>query len=358
MDTTQIPLQNDLEAVIAPLQGHTVFGGIVLDPAQHALAVEISQFLQAAAARGNTTALDHTGYFVYGPPGRGKTWLMTQLFDAAAFPLETKRQVHFHDFFRSLQQHFGAKTSTREAIDATLQELLTGTQLFLFDELHVHDPGSAALLNRLLEAIAAQGIPTLITSNYEPEGLLPDLMFHHVIEPGIQTLRDHFAIRTLDGGMDYRAESAASDSGFSSGRWLVAAPGHHPEEALRTAGLHPPSAGEVTTVLEKHRTLRALAVRGSEIWFDFADLLQANSVTSDFIDLVEDYDAWVLTGVPKLSATDPAARQRFVTLIDVLVTRDVPLTVLAEVSREHLIDLDNPPPDLFRTVSRLALLGS
>ena len=64
--------------------------------------------------------------------------------------METKRQVHFHDFFRGLQQQLGAKSSMREAIEVTLQDLLTGTELFFFDELHVQDPASAVLLNRLL----------------------------------------------------------------------------------------------------------------------------------------------------------------------------------------------------------------
>lgn len=300
--------------------------------------------------------MQSTGYFVYGPPGRGKTWLMTQLFDLAPFEADTKRQVHFHDFFRSLQQQFGAKTSTREAIDATLEELLTGTKLFFFDELHVHDPGSAALLNRLLAAIVEQGIPTLITSNYEPEGLLPDLMFHHVIEPGVTTIRNHFTVTTLDGGTDYRSTNISRDSGFASGAWLVTNPGQTPDDALSAAGLDPTTPAEATTVLEDHRVLNALAIRGDQIWFDFADLLQAKSVTSDFIDLAEHYTEWVLTGVPKLSQTDPASRQRFVTLIDVLVDRNLPLTVLSTVTRDDFVDIADVPPDLFRTVSRLALL--
>ncbi|GAA4115939.1 cell division protein ZapE [Enteractinococcus coprophilus] len=356
METTEIPRSSfAFDTVFAQLENGLTPQGVVLDSEQYDLAQQVVKFLQEATSD-DATQLGQVGYFVYGPPGRGKTWLMTQLFEAAPYPVGTKRQVHFHDFFRGLQRQLGAKTSTREAIEATLNELLTGTQLFFFDELHVHDPGSAALLNRLLAVIAKRGIPTLITSNYAPENLLQEPAFHHVIEPSITILREHFSVQALDGGTDYRSLHAARDSGFASGRWLVAEPGDHPYQVLRSAGYMPPRPTEATTVLEGHRALKALAVRDKEIWFDFADLLQARSVTSDFMDLTEDYDHWVLTGIPKLSQTDPASRQRFVTLIDVLVDRDIPLVACATVSRESLADMEEPPPDLFRTQSRLALL--
>lgn len=353
METTQAAPPTTIDTMIGSIEAA---GGVTLDPAQRQLAATVTDFLQNAAGSGSTTALEHTGFYVYGPPGRGKTWLMSELFAAASFPVETKKQVHFHDFFRSLQQQFGAQTSTREAIDATLVELLTGTELLFFDELHVHDPGSAALLNRLLAEIAHRGIPTLITSNYEPAGLLPDLMFHHVVEPGIKVIQENFCVMTLDGGTDYRSLNIARDVGFASGQWLTTAPRQLGNDALIAAGLTPPVDTESTTVLDGHRTLRVKAVRGSEIWFDFADLLSSSSVTSDYLELAEYFTSWVLINVPRLSQTDPASRQRLVTLIDVLVDRDIPLTVCSEVSREELVDIDDPPVDLFRAQSRLGLL--
>lgn len=259
----------------------------MLDDGQHHLSRQVSDFLDGASTP------VQAGFFVYGPPGRGKTWLMTKLLKAAPFPAETKRRVHFHDFFRSLQQQLGPETSMREAIDTTLTRLLTDTKLFFFDELHVLDPGSAALLNRLLAEIAAQGIPTLITSNYEPESLLSDPTFHHVIEPSISTLRSNFQIEMLDGGNDYRKYGAAErGSGFAAGRWLVAGLGQDSHNVLIAAGLTPPRQDEAVTVLEGHRALRASAVRDTEIWFDFTNLVDARSVTNDYLELADQFHTW------------------------------------------------------------------
>lgn len=345
-----------IDTIISQIEVDSGQGGVTLDLPQRELTGEVVEFLQRAAVSGSTKSLEHAGFFVYGPPGRGKTWLMSELFKAAPFPAETKQWIHFHEFFRSLQQKFGALTSTREAIDETLMELLTDTRLLFFDELHVHDPGSAALLNRLLDEITRQGIPTLITSNYEPEGLLPDLMFHHVIEPGIKSIRDNFVVSTLDGGTDYRSQSLSPATCFASGAWLVCTAAQNADDVLRDAGLTPPVAEETTTVLSDHRVLQASAVRGSEVWFDFRALLESRSTTSDYLDLADHFDTWVLTNVPRLAQTDPASRQRLVTLIDVLVDRDIQLIVCAEVPRDQLVDIPDPPTDLFRTQSRLALL--
>lgn len=336
------------DVLIASLEAS---GTVTLDPAQRQLVSTVQDFLVSSAAEG-AAAPTHTGFYIYGPPGRGKTWLMTHLFDTAPFLEETKRHVHFHDFFRQLQAQLGPGTSMRQAIDATLEDLLTGTQLFFFDELHVHDPGSATLLNRLLATIAEHRIPTLITSNYPPDGLLPDMMFHHVVEPGIEIIQEHFWVQTLDYGTDYRQNISRPQTGFSAGRWIT----HSQDNRLSATGSEMPQPAECTTVLEGHRKLTALATRGTEIWFDFTDLLEAPSITSDFMEVADQYSSWVVINVPLLSHTDSAAQQRFVTLIDVLVERDIPLTIISSHTREQVLGLDDPPVDFFRTVSRLALL--
>src|SRR5690625_1437967 len=245
MHTTTTPSSATVETVHATFEKS---GGVTLDTAQRLLAGEIIEFLHLTGE--STTPLEHTGYFIYGPPGRGKSWLMSKLFETAPFPAEAKRRVHFHDFFRELQQQLGRKSSTRQAIEATLDALLPDTQLFFFDELHVHDPGSAALLNNLLREITERGIPTLITSNYEPEGLLPDPMFHHCIEPSAKTLRHHSKVASRDRGSDYRSRGGAKAQGFAAGQWLVAAHDQEVNKTLSAAGLTPPAPDEAVSVLE------------------------------------------------------------------------------------------------------------
>ena len=335
--------------IAAAVEESAAARGIVLDAGQRALLDEVAGFLEGRVESGAEAA----GFYVHGPAGRGKTWLMSEIFRAAPVPELRKRRVHFHTFFQELQRRFGARMSARAAVEETVEELLGGAELFFFDELHVHDPGGASLLNRLLDEPTRRGVPPLLTSNYEPEGLLPNPVYHHVFVPGIRIIRERFAVRVLDGGADYRrASGSRSETGFGSGRWILAAD----DAAIRAAGIAPPDARERTTVLHGHRALRARAVRGREIWFDFSELLEAASIAEDYLDLTAEFDSWVLSGVPPLSRASREARQRFVALLDVLVHADLPLTVLAETDRAGLVDIEDPPADLFRAESRLALL--
>ncbi|MEJ6490243.1 cell division protein ZapE [Leucobacter sp. USCH14] len=336
---------------------------IELDDAQRELLAEIAEL-----AGGWGDERTPSGVFIHGPAGRGKTWLASQIFDAIEVPASAKRRVHFHTFFQELQRRFGAQMTARAAIESTVAELLDGARVFFFDELHVHDPGGASLLNRLIAELVERRIPTLFTSNYEPEGLLANPVFHHVVEPSIRLIREHFAVRTLDGGSDYRTltPTEAARHGFASGRWIAFGASVSAASAARAAGLTPPESHESITVLDGHRALRALAVRRSEaaqgagatteVWFDFADLLESPSIAEDYLDLAAEFDRWVLVDVPPLSQASREARQRFVALLDVLVHADLPLTVLARTDRAALVDLADPPADLFRTASRLALL--
>ncbi|MGO1543528.1 MAG: cell division protein ZapE [Gulosibacter sp.] len=337
---------------IASIEQSVSSRSVRLDDAQRVLVSEIAVFLSQALAKQDAAQdAQPTGFFVHGPAGRGKSWLMSGLVAWADVPEDAKRRLHFHEFFRSFQRQTATQASTRDAIEHTLDELLDGARLFYFDELHVHEPGSGALLNRILDELATRRIPTLITSNYEPEGLLPNRIYHHIIEPGIATVRTHFAVRELDAGTDYRLTELAKHGGFASGNWVVG----KPEESL--AAGNPPAPEEATEVLERHRALQVSAIRGREIWFDFASLVAAHSYTEDFLNIAERYDSWVLTDVPALSKTDRASRQRFVSLIDVLVDQDCKLTVFADVSRDAFVDIKDPPADLFRCISRLALLS-
>ncbi|MGO3151702.1 MAG: cell division protein ZapE [Galactobacter sp.] len=340
-------------------------GEISLDSAQEHLLGQLGSWLDRALEEEPPAGIP-VGCFVHGSAGRGKTWLLGQVFAAAPVPEANKRRVHFHQFFLALQERLGAKVSAHTAIEATVQDLLSGTRLFFFDELHVQDPGAAALLNRLLAEIAERHIPTLITSNYAPEGLLPHRVYHHVVQPGIETLRRCFEVRELLGATDYRRLGGGAGTRFASGAWVVSR-GSMPDggtsippatAASAMAGIAPVAASEATTVLKDHHALPALAVRSRQVVFDALTFLESPVTSKDMLDLASLFDDWVLLDVEPLSRLSRPARQRLVTMVDVLVDADIRLTVTSQVQRAAMSDVADPPTDWFRAASRLDMLGT
>jgi len=77
-------------------------------------------------------------------------------------------------FLRNCTKACSSIAITPDALAVTLDELLQDCRVLCFDEFHVHDIGDAMLITRLFKALFRRGIVLLVTSNYPPEGLLPN----------------------------------------------------------------------------------------------------------------------------------------------------------------------------------------
>ncbi|MFE3293858.1 cell division protein ZapE [Rhodococcus sp. NPDC059234] len=276
------------------------------------------------------------GAYLWGSVGRGKTWLI-DVYREALVRRRTSR-VHFHDFFRQLHALAHA-----HGIDGAMDQLLGGCEVLFFDEFHVHDVGDGALLARLLRALGDRGTALVVTSNYPPEGLMPNPLFHDGFLPTIAVLRERLEVVELGGGRDYRIGRQGTTGGFASGRYLGVAPAE-------------PGVDERVVLTPSSRPIVARAVRGDEVWFDFGDLCEQPTSTHDYLRLAAEHRQWVVSGLPPIGEATPDGVQRFCMLVDVLHDSDVPLTVVgADWTRDPLVTVDRVH-DLARTRSRLALL--
>lgn len=111
--------------------------------------------------------------YVWGGPG-GEKFYPRPLF--ASLPLAARRRVHFHHFFRELHQRLNAPGAPD--LQAVMRQMTSGCRLLCFDEFHLHDPGDAMLIKVLLAHLFQRGIVLLATSNYPPEMLLPNPLYH------------------------------------------------------------------------------------------------------------------------------------------------------------------------------------
>ncbi|MFC4603723.1 cell division protein ZapE [Rhodococcus kronopolitis] len=307
--------------------------GFQLDHGQRAVADRLA----AATLRGGG------GVYLWGPVGRGKTWLM-DTFRGGLVGRSTRR-VHFHEFFRQLH-----RLTHELGIERALASLLGDCDVLFFDEFHVHDVGDGALLTRLVQLLGDRGVALVVTSNYPPDGLLPNPLFHDWFLPTIAELTSRLDVIELAGDRDYRL-GERTRGGFASGRYLPDA------DALDVPHPH-----ERTAVgLDAGRAITARAVRGELVWFDFDDLCERPTSAQDYLGLVAIHRRWVVSGVPSIGRATPDGVQRFCTLVDVLHDRDASLTVVGSdwrtPDRTH-VDGGDPEavPDLARARSRLALL--
>ncbi|WP_280401183.1 cell division protein ZapE [Nocardia carnea] len=324
--------------------------GFALDESQRAAAAHLDRLGAESAGWRGRFGPPPRGVYVWGPVGRGKSWLVDTFYDAV--PISRKRRIHFHDFFREFHTRYAAHRDVPRAGERAVRDLLGDARLVCFDEFHVHDPGDATILAKVVHALFARRITLVTTSNYPPSGLLPNPLFHHLIEPVAAELTAALDIVEVAGPHDYRRHGPAPATGFGLGRYLW--PGH--AGRLVEAGLCPPDPAERRTVEIGGRTVTALAVRGDDIWFDFTDLCDRPYSTIDYLHLADRYRHWTVSGLPGPATVRRDPAQRFAHLVDILHDRRIPLTLIGGAPlRDVLAGVDLP--DFPRTASRLALLA-
>jgi len=284
--------------------------------------------------------------YLYGSVGRGKSWLLDGFFQA--IPLEAKRRLHFHDFFARLHQGMHRHRLLDDALGATLDELLGNCQVLCFDEFHVHDIGDAMLLTRLFNALFARGIFLLVTSNYAPEGLLPNPLYHERFLPVIRLINGRMDVLEVGGDTDFRSLPANREhQRFTQGHYVW------PGDTAQRQALKVPAAQSLTLEVNK-RNLRALGSNGRQVMFSFDDLCEQPTAVVDYLVLAGQYEAWIIDGLDDLSECSLAAQQRFVNLVDVLYDQDRQVTVIGRRPLEE--SLGGAIADLMRTRSRLGQL--
>ncbi len=312
------------------------------------------------------------GLYLWGPVGRGKSWLAQRFFDALDLP--DKKRWHFHDLFRQLHAHRrdAQDPATRppgtSAVDMAIDALLRDCTLLVVDEFHVHDPGDGQLLARLLREIHRRGIMLVATSNYPPEQLMPSEDFHALFEPTIALIRRTMRVASISGPVDYRTLSIGrprgqdDDGGARLGRFsdgaMVLAPGGPNDPRVAEAGLEWPSAAEAQELRPGSQPIPVLRSTADEVWFDFQDLCEGPTAASDYLALLPHSAHWVISGVPRRGDISMNGWQRLSNIVDILYDADVPLTLISAEPLDLGPSASRSAVDVSRIASRLRTLGS
>src|SRR3954470_13927852 len=198
--------------VVALYEEHLGKRGFVDDPAQRRAVERLQRLYEEWSAykkkRSNalTRLLVHPvlpkGVYLWGPVGRGKSFLMDAFF--LCVPLVRKRRVHFHHFMREIHRELDELRGTEDPIAAVAERTAERYRLICFDEFHVSDIADAMILGRFLEQAMARGVEFVMTSNYHPDQLYSSGLQRERFLPAIELLKQRLDVVGVDGGTDYR----------------------------------------------------------------------------------------------------------------------------------------------------------
>ncbi|WP_150303862.1 cell division protein ZapE [Pseudomonas saliphila] len=345
--------------------------GFETDPAQQRAVQLLDDCHQALHSRSEASM---TGVYLWGPVGRGKTWLMDAFYQGLAVPA---RRQHFHRFMSWVHQRLFQLNGIANPLHALADELACDVRVLCFDELFVNDIGDAILLGTLFQLIFDRGVVLVATSNQPPEHLYADGFNRERFLPAIDAINQHMQIVSVDGALDHRLRAGHNHQRY----WEVSADNSNPlHQVFEQLNADEPA---ITGALQLgNRELLALKHGPSVAWFSFDALCRQALSTLDFIGLCDRFEAILLSEVPALSAAQRPARiargtedgvdrvdagdrdlpqlsihddsvRRFIGLVDECYDRRVPLYIEAAVPLSELYTEGHLTFAFRRTLSRL-----
>ena len=317
---------------------------------------------------------DVRGVYLYGPVGRGKTWLMDSFYNSLTVP--AKRQ-HFHHFMRWVHQRLFQLTGSENPLNILASELANDAEVLCFDEFFVSDIGDAILLSGLVQAFFEHGLVMVATSNQHPDKLYENGFNRARLLPAIDALKRHMHIVSVDGGHDHRLHPGEIKKRY----WV------RQSEALAEQFTLLAKATNQTCFSNEAFELGHLSInvinKSEQILFcHYNALCEQPLAAVDFINLCDTYKAIFLDEVPQLSCDSIASHiargtedgaervtagdrtlpqlsrkddgvRRFIALVDECYDRAIPLYINAHVPLHQLYTQGILAFAFRRTLSRL-----
>jgi cell division protein ZapE len=284
------------------------------------------------------------GVYLWGPVGRGKSFLMDAFY--LCVPLVRKRRVHFHHFMREIHRELDDVKGTEDPIAEVAARTARRYRLVCFDEFHVSDIADAMILGRFLEQTMERGVEFVMTSNYHPDQLYASGLQRERFLPAIELIKSRLDVVSVDSGVDYRRLKMEKVRIYHMG---ADAP-----QQLESIFQELKDVEEEKQPLDvEGRTIPYRKRAGGLVWFDFEALCGGPRSYADYVDLTKRFHTIILSGVPRMSAKQSDAARRFTWLIDVLYDEHIKLVLSAEAPPEELFTEGENTADFQRTVSRL-----
>jgi cell division protein ZapE len=291
------------------------------------------------------------GVYMWGGVGRGKSFLMECFYESV--PLLRKTRLHFHEFMREVHRELQDLKGTVNPLEELARRISRKHRLICFDEFHVADVTDAMILHRLLEAMFANRVSIVTTSNFHPDGLYPNGLHRDRILPAIELLKEKLEIVNVDAGTDYRRRT------LEQVRLYHTPLGPQADAELEATFEQLAEARDADPVLHiEQRVIRARRRAGGVVWFDFKEICGGPRSQNDYLEIASQFHTVIVSGVPAMSPRLASEARRFTWLVDVLYDRRVKLVLSAAVSPEQLYTEGPLAHEFPRTVSRLVEMQS
>ena len=258
------------------------------------------------------------GLYMYGDVGSGKTMLMDLFYDTLPPNIKKKTRIHFHAFMQSIHKDLHKMKMQHgnevDAIPYVAAGIAERSSVLCFDEFQCTDVADAMILRRLIESLMAHGTVIVTTSNRHPDDLYKNGIQRESFIPAINLLKTKLSVINLDSQTDYRKIPRPPSGVYHHP--LDKSAESHAEHWFKFLGdpKHDPPHRAIHHVWG--REIEVPKASGRCAWFSFNDIIGRATGAADYLELMRNYDAFIITDVPGMNYRSRDLARRFITFID------------------------------------------
>ena len=290
------------------------------------------------------------GFYLAGDVGVGKTMILNFFFDNLK---KRKLRLHFNEFMINFH-NFIFQNKDKNGIDYFVKDLKSKTELIYFDEFQVTNIVDAMILGKLFKRIFQENIRVVFSSNINIDNLYKGGLQRDQFIPFIKILKKFCSEKDLFIKEDYRTNKNINSERFIS-------PTNESTNFIFNKFFR-----KITK--DKKKISKIIEIKGRKIVlenfydgvakFNFEELCNRNLGSEDYIKISDNCSFIFIDNLPFFNDDNSNQQQRFITLIDILYEKNIPLLVSSK-SKLNSISSSISLRDVFkRTISRLHELTS
>ena len=292
-------------------------------------------------------------FYLYGDVGVGKTMILNFFFEHLK---EKKLRLHFNEFMLNFHNFVHEKKEKEEEniINHFVKNLKLKASLIYFDEFQVTNIVDAMILGKLFDQIFKENIRIIVTSNTKISELYKDGLQRDQFKPFIKIMEQKSIECELKIEDDYRKSSNNQKQRY-----------FYPLNQETNFKIN--KFFRTITKNKKH-SLKIINIKGRDfkienfyegvVRFNFNELCAQNLGAEDYLEIIKNCKFIVIDQIPQFNDINSNQQQRFITLLDIIYDKNIPISVTANQSLDKFASSKLLEKPFKRTISRLYELTS
>ncbi len=291
-------------------------------------------------------------FYLYGDVGVGKTMILNFFFDHFQ---KKKLRLHFNEFMLNFHDFVHEKKEKEEnIISHFVNNLKLKASLIYFDEFQVTNIVDAMILGKLFDQIFKDDIKIIVTSNTKITELYKDGLQRDQFVPFIKIMEQKSIECELKIEDDYRKSNNNQKQRYFYP--LNQETNFKMNKFFRTITKDKKHSSKTMNV--KGRDFKIENFYEGIVRFNFNDLCDQNLGAEDYLEIIKNCKFIIIDQIPQFDDTNSNQQQRFITLLDVIYEKKIPISVTANQNLDKFNSSKLLEKPFKRTISRLYELTS